>query len=523
MELSLNGSSQFTSCTDQASCRDGWFTRVQKRRRITAFALLTVLCLLWLPANGHTQTDDRVASVSARAVESLAAIQTFCGQRPCGTGSGFVIDPSGTIVTNYHVIAAADRITVTVGGTAHRNARVVAVNKSWDLALLQVDATGLAALPLAASADVVRLGETVVAAGNPQGLRGTISTGIVSSRRSGAELRMPALYIAAVQSTAAISEGSSGGPLLNLQGEVVGIHAFMFVEGQNLNFAIPVDMLHIMLANEQTSFQLQSGELGVLLEWDGPYDLDLEIWSQERSFMGNASWLGRSPDAHRGGREWFVFRDYGHQDFSSGRYVISAYFSGPETDDSVTAKVTIMFPGGKEHSYQQGVSYWPPYDQWWVVEIDVDAETAIGLEPFGDHAGSARYDHSPGELAVVLSWEGDFDLDLEIWSEDFEFINNAPFIGESPDISNGDEGEEWFVFRRYSVGDYSSGRYVISPYLFGPETDAAVTAVVTVHFPDGRTQSVSRPLEYQPPYDQWFAVLVDVDRGAVEILDFFWE
>ncbi len=507
----------------EASCRGGRFGRGHTTRRVAAFVLPALLCLLWLPPSGYAPTDDRVARVSTRAVEALAAIQTFCGHRPCGTGSGFVIDPSGTIVTNYHVIAAADRIAVTVGGITHRNASVIAVNKSWDLAVLQVDAADLAALPLAASADVVRLGETVVAAGNPQGLRGTISTGIVSSRRSGAELRLPALYIPVVQTTAAISEGSSGGPLLNLQGEVVGVHAFMFVEGQNLNFAIPVDMLHIMLANEQESFQPQAGELGVLLEWDGPYDLDLEIWSQERSFMGDASWLGRSPDAHHGGREWFVFRDYGHQDFSSGAYVVSAYFSGPETDDAIVATVTVVFPDGQKRSFQQEVSYRPPHDQWWVVEIDVDARTARELEPFGNHVGAAWYEHTSGELAVVLSWEGAYDLDLEIWSEDFEYIDNAAFIGESPDTVDGDAGEEWFVFRRYAVGDYSTGRFVVSAYLFGPETDAAVTAVLMVHFPDGRTQSVSRPLEYQPPYDQWFALLVDVDRGAVEVLDVFWE
>lgn len=485
--------------------------------------VLVVMLLLSSVGSVEVQADDAVARVSTKAVEALASIQTFCDQRPCGTGSGFAITPSGLIVTNYHVIAGADRIAVTVGGTTHRSAELVGVHKAWDLALLQVEAAGLATLPLAPSADTVRIGETVVAAGDPQGLRGTISTGIISSRRPGAELWMPELYVPVIQTTAAISEGSSGGPLLNLEGEVVGIHAFMFIEGQNLNFAIPVDMLHMMLADRQRQFAPELGELGVLLEWDGPYDLDLEIWSQERAYMGDASWLGQSPDAHTGGREWFIFQDYGHQDFSGGRYVVSPYFAGPETSSEVTAVLTVVLPDGQEHVFSETLSYWPPYDQWWAVEVDVDAGTVSVLDAFGDHVESPWYDHTLGELAVVLSWKGAYDLDLEIWSEDFDYINSAAFIGESPDITDGNEGEEWFVFRRYAVGDYSTGRYVVSPYLFGPDTGTPVTAVVTVYYPDGRSQFVSRELSYMPPYDQWFALLVDVDQAAIEILDFFWD
>ncbi len=484
---------------------------------------LVALCFLWLPVGVHAQPDDPVARVSTRAVEALASIQTYCDQRPCGMGSGFAIETTGAVVTNYHVIAAADRIAVTIGGVTHRSARVVAVHKAWDLAVLKVDSANLPTLPLASSSDEVRLGETVVAAGNPRGLRGTVSTGIVSARRPGAELWMHELPIPIIQTTAAISEGSSGGPLLNLRGEVVGIHAFTFVEGQSLNFAIPVDLLHMVLANERGFFDPRPGELGVLLEWDGPYDLDLEIWSPERSYKGDASWLGRSPDAHDGGREWFVFRDYGLHDFSSGRYVVSPFFAGPETDDSVTARLTVVLPDGRRQTFRQEVGYWPPYDQWWALEVDADSGTALELEPFGEYLESTWYVHSPGDLAVVLSWSGDHDLDLEIWSEDFEFIDNAAFIGESPDIGHGDEGEEWFVFRRYAVGDYSTGRYIVSPYFFGPQTDAEVRAVVTIHLPDGSTETVSRSLRYAPPYDQWFALLVDADRGAFEVLDFIWD
>ncbi len=519
MELSLNDKPGA-----RESRRSPGMRRVRVRRSTAAsLALLAASCLLWQPGDAYAQADDPVARVSARAVEALASIQIFCDRRPCGMGSGFAIAQTGTVVTNYHVIAGADRIDVTVGGVTHRSAAIVAVNKAWDLAVLRVEAADLPTLPLASSADVVRIGETVVAAGNPQGLRGTVSTGIVSARRPGAELWMPEIPVPVIQTTAAISEGSSGGPLLNLRGEVVGIHAFMFVEGQSLNFAIPVDMLHMMLANEGASFDPRPGELGVLLEWDGPYDLDLEVWSPERSYMGDASWLGRSPDAHAGGSEWFVFRDYGDHDFGRGRYIVSPFFAGPETDDAVIATLTVVFPNGSRHTYRQELRYWPPYDQWWALEVDVDAGTALELEPFGDHLESAWYEHSPGELAVVLSWSGEFDLDLEIWSADFEFIDNAAFIGESPDIMHGDEGEEWFVFRRYVVGDYSTGSYIVSPYFHGPHTDAEVTAVVTVYLPDGTTESVSRSLRYAPPYDQWFAVIVHVDRRSFEILDFFWD
>lgn len=484
--------------------------------------ILSMIGSSWVSAT--SLSERRIESVSTMAVNAVASIQVFCNNRPCGTGSGFVVDAEGLIITNYHVIAGADRISVQIGRAVDRNARLVAANKGWDLALLKIDGEDLPALALARNSQVVRLGETVVAVGDPEGLRGTVSTGIVSALRSGEELGMPTFQVPMIQTTAAISQGSSGGPLLNLRGEVIGVNYMMYVDGQNLNFALPVDFVHSLLQQKSmSSYEHQLGDLAVILEWEGEFDLDLEIWSEERNYIGNASWLGGSPDIFHGehGAEWFVFQEQESYDFSRGRFVISSYFYGPDTDESAWATLTVFLPDGSKKSIDQELYYLPPYDQWLAVEIDVDQEQFVVLDVFESDLEYSMYEHAQGELAVVLQWKGPFDLDLEIWSEDFEYIDNASWIGESPDIFDGDDGSEWFVFRKYTMNDFSSGRYIVSPYFVGPETQESVLAVLTVYLPDGIEQVLTRDLFYHAPYDQWFAALVDVDAQNIEILDFF--
>ena len=158
-----------------------------------------------------------------------------------GFGSGFFVKPN-LIATNYHVIAGAAGGTAKLVGksTTYKIEGFTATNKYNDLALLKVSASDIKPLPLGNS-DVIKIGETVYVAGNPKGLEGTFSDGIISSRHGGhAKGRL--------QMTAPISPGSSGGPVLNKKGEVIGV-SFMILEGgQNLNFAIPSLYLKTLLA-----------------------------------------------------------------------------------------------------------------------------------------------------------------------------------------------------------------------------------------------------------------------------------
>ena len=150
-----------------------------------------------------------------------------------GLGSGFFIDDEGTFVTNYHVIDGTVSGEITLeDGSVHDITGVKAYDETLDLAIVQADVTGNDFLTI--SEQPVRTGETVYAIGSSEGLTGTFSDGIVSTASRDLE------GVKCIQITAPISHGNSGGPLVNVYGQVVGINSMSLVEGQNLNFAIDV-------------------------------------------------------------------------------------------------------------------------------------------------------------------------------------------------------------------------------------------------------------------------------------------
>ena len=145
---------------------------------------------------------------------------------PLGEGSGFVIDKAGHIVTNYHVVQNAHEVQITFSGGDSVRATVVGVDPSTDLAVLEVDlpASALTPVPLGDSDDV-QVGDEVVAIGNPFGLDRTVTKGIVSALQR--QITSPNGFTIdeAIQTDAAINHGNSGGPLINTQGEVIGVNS----------------------------------------------------------------------------------------------------------------------------------------------------------------------------------------------------------------------------------------------------------------------------------------------------------
>lgn len=176
------------------------------------------------------------ADVAARAMPSIVTVRTGPG-----LGTGFVVRPDGWIATNFHVIASGGRITVTTGDArVFEVVEVLASSPEHDLALVRVDAAGLASLTLGDS-DAVRPGDPVVAIGNPFGLEDTVSNGLISAVRTfheGSEV---------LQISAPIAPGSSGGPIFNDRGEVIGVATAFIHGGQNLNFGVPVRYLVPMM------------------------------------------------------------------------------------------------------------------------------------------------------------------------------------------------------------------------------------------------------------------------------------
>jgi serine protease Do len=178
------------------------------------------------------------------------------------TGSGFVIDPSGLIVTNAHVVESAGTIQVRLADGRRFPATVVGRDNRVDLALLKIEGAGrLTVLPLGDS-NRLRVGELVLALGNPFGLEQSVSFGIVS--RKGAPLTVAAPGFDFIQTDAAINPGNSGGPLVNIGGEVVGVNS-MAARNGSIGFAIPSNLVKMLLPQLATKGRVDWGWLGVAI------------------------------------------------------------------------------------------------------------------------------------------------------------------------------------------------------------------------------------------------------------------
>ena len=175
------------------------------------------------------------------------------------TGSGFIIRQDGYLVTNAHVVDDAERIQIRLADGRRFDGRVVGQDNRVDLALIKIEAGGL---PVAALGDSnrLRVGEFVLALGHPFGLEQTVSFGIVS--RKGAPLQVAAPGFDFIQTDAAVNPGNSGGPLVNMAGEVVGINS-MAARNGTIGFAIPVNLVKALLPQLVEKGRIEWGWLGV--------------------------------------------------------------------------------------------------------------------------------------------------------------------------------------------------------------------------------------------------------------------
>lgn len=179
-------------------------------------------------AAASTRPRGSIAQIAATAMPSVVTIKVEASGGS-GTGSGWVFDEQGHIVTNNHVVASAaggGKITVVLSNGKQVEATIVGRDPSYDLAVLKVQRTDLAPLPVGDSGDVV-VGDEVIAVGAPLGLESTVTSGIVSAldRPVAAGDSKDTSFINAIQTDAAINPGNSGGPLLNMSGEVIGVNS----------------------------------------------------------------------------------------------------------------------------------------------------------------------------------------------------------------------------------------------------------------------------------------------------------
>lgn len=184
-------------------------------------------------------------------------------ERLAGQGSGFITSADGYILTNYHVVNGASSLTVVLPDKREFKARVIGADQRTDVAVIKIDASGLPFLKMANS-DKLKVGEWVMAAGSPFGLRNTITTGVVSAIN-----RDTGDYLNFIQTDAAVNPGNSGGPLVNMSGEVVGITSQILSPSggfSGIALAIPInDALHIA-EQLRASGKVEHGRIGVGIE-----------------------------------------------------------------------------------------------------------------------------------------------------------------------------------------------------------------------------------------------------------------
>ena len=187
-------------------------------------------------------------------------------QRQMGLGSGFIIDRNGTILTNYHVVDGAQKISVTLSDGKSYDAKVLGKDQKTDIAVLKIDADHDLPVATLGDSDRLEVGEWVMAIGNPFGLDHTVTSGIVSAkgRQIGA-----GPYDNFIQTDASINPGNSGGPLINLRGEVVGINTAIFSQsGGNIGigFAIPTNSIKELLPQLESKGKVVRGYLGTTVQ-----------------------------------------------------------------------------------------------------------------------------------------------------------------------------------------------------------------------------------------------------------------
>jgi serine protease Do len=177
-----------------------------------------------------------------------------------GSGSGFIVDPAGYVLTNYHVIEGADRLTVTLSDGRAFRASVIGIDPAIDVALLQIPvAEPVTVAPLGRS-ETLRVGEWVCAIGNPLGYVHSVTVGVVSFLgRKVFDQSLDSL----IQTDAAITFGNSGGPLINSRGEVVGMTTAVSALASNIGFAIPIDQILAILPQLRENGRVSRGFMGV--------------------------------------------------------------------------------------------------------------------------------------------------------------------------------------------------------------------------------------------------------------------
>jgi S1-C subfamily serine protease len=212
----------------------------------------------------YRQASPAVANILTKATEYDFFMDPVSVE---GAGSGFIIDPRGYILTNFHVVQEAQSIEVVLGDQSRYPAKFIGADQRNDVALIKIDPKGkqLASLPLGDSG-VLQVGQKVLAIGNPFGFQSTLTTGVVSAIGRTVQTSQSTFIDEAIQTDAAINRGNSGGPLINTHGEVIGINSAIYTPSgttAGIGFAIPINTAKAIAHDLMTDGRVHRALLGV--------------------------------------------------------------------------------------------------------------------------------------------------------------------------------------------------------------------------------------------------------------------
>ena len=279
-----------------------------RRRRNNAIAFLSVVAIIVVvisfnvfkkspqekPADG-TPAAAQAGKINAQKIEgrtkakdlptiiqetrnSVVMIRTFDRKGDAlGVGSGFIVSANGEVISNYHVFRGSHHAEVDTTQGKDPIAKVLDFDSKNDLVRLSLGKTGRTFIPLKMSDSVPRVGESIMVIGSPMGLETTVSNGIISAQRN-----FPP-FGRVIQITCPISPGSSGSPVMNMQGDVIGVATFQLVEGQNLNFAIPIahaKALKTTAGQELASINFKSSE--VIDSLEEPFEKGVMLYNSQQ-------------------------------------------------------------------------------------------------------------------------------------------------------------------------------------------------------------------------------------------------
>ena len=312
---------------------------------------------------------------------------------PNSLGSGTIIDPSGLIITNEHVVMGASRIKITTLEGKEHTAEVIGADPSQDLALLKIEGEGTFPHTSIGRPGDLMIGETVIAIGNPFGLTNTVTTGVVSALKRSIRLGEK-VYSDFIQTDASINPGNSGGPLLNINGELIGINtAIVGGEAEGIGFAIPIARVRKIVADLRTHGEVQIAWIGIRTE---------TLSDEERQYIRGMTRESRgilittlfpdSPTSEAGINAGDIILRADGRDVTSNTD-LKTIMSGKSPGDTITMEV---LRGGKRFSKNLRASEIPD------VFVDHLLESGIGIEIANITPSlRRRYRYLPKEGALV--------------------------------------------------------------------------------------------------------------------------